>query len=264
MSASLVAVSLENWTWESEGLLALMSEREIKALRLYGSKQELAASLVGFTLAKSLIRFRYHTEGELVRCPGGKPCLNASDWKGDFSVSHSSGLVVVAICPDGPIGVDVERVRPVMEEMIPECLSPGERRAWRDAGTDEDRRAMFFRFWTLKEAYLKYTGGSIGEASLRELDFSGSRPGGEGPDSPAGSLSVPAWIGSGGGHTPRMAHHSLEGGYSLAVCGAQSCEAPEWLTLPKLAPRKPREAGKRFSAGSVFRKVPGLWSSFFS
>jgi len=265
MKSCLVAVSIEDWTMENEGLLSLLSDREIKALRLYGSKQELAASLVGYTLAKSLIRFRFHREGELKRSQGGKPFLDAPGWEGDFSVSHSGGVVAVAVTSSGKIGVDVEKVRPVMEELIPECLAEGEREEWREAVTEESRRGLFFRYWTLKEAYLKYTGAGIGEVSLCELNFSGrSRTDEDRAPKLQGEESFPHLAGNQETRDLCFSHYALSGGYSLAVCGEERSEVPEWLAPLRTVPRKPSDTTKRLPGSSAYRKVPGLWSSLFS
>ncbi|WP_058300808.1 4'-phosphopantetheinyl transferase family protein [Gorillibacterium timonense] len=266
MKSCLVAVSLDNWTIENEGLLSLLSEQEVRALRLHGTKRELLSSLVGYTLAKSLIRFRYHAEGELKRERGGKPYLDSPDWEGDFSMSHSENLVVCAITPTGKIGVDVEKARPVMNELIRECLSEQERKQWMDASNDEERKALFFRFWTLKEAYLKFTGAGLIGASLPELDFAGK----------AQTQAVSAPDAREDGSYPvllhnekeqdevKFCHFELAGGYSLASCGDERFSAPEWLSSPRLLPSKPIHASRKLVRETGFRKVPGLWSSFFS
>lgn len=66
-----------------------------------------------------------------------------------FSISHSGGLALCALSGDGPVGVDVERVRPRKAGLFDYALSPAERAAF--DGTWED----FYRLWTLKESWCK-------------------------------------------------------------------------------------------------------------
>lgn len=265
MESCLVAVSLDNWTLENEGLLSLLSDREVKALRLHGSRQELTASLVGYTLAKALIRFRYRAEGEIKREKGGKPYLSSPDWEGEFSVSHSGNLIVCAATPSGRIGVDVERIRPVMNELIGECLSEQERKLWLAAPTEEERRALFFRLWTLKEAYLKFAGVGLGGAVLPELDFACAKLAENGalPHLPNDG-DFPVLTRSGEEQEVSLSHFGLADGYSLAVCGNERFASVEWLAPPRLTPSKAPDVNRSFRRGSGFKKVPGLWSSFFS
>ena len=76
-----------------------------------------------------------------------------------FNLSHSGGLAVCAVTLDHEIGVDVEdRERRVEElELARRFFAPAE------AGALEPlpavvRRDAFFRYWTLKEAYIKARG----------------------------------------------------------------------------------------------------------
>ncbi len=65
-----------------------------------------------------------------------------------FSLSHSGGYALCALS-DGPVGADIEAVRPRRERLFRAALSEGERAAF--SGSWED----FFRLWTLKESWVK-------------------------------------------------------------------------------------------------------------
>lgn len=88
------------------------------------------------------------------RGPRGKPFL-ASHPDVHFSVSHSGDLAIVGVTRAGPVGVDVERIRPVPEA---EHIA----RRWLH-GADP---ANFFDHWTRREAHLKALG--IGLSGLDE------------------------------------------------------------------------------------------------
>lgn len=70
-----------------------------------------------------------------------------------FSLSHTEGAVLAGLS-DSPLGVDIERTRPVSRR-LQERMAPG--------GTEED----LFRVWVRREARTKRTGAGIGSA-LRE------------------------------------------------------------------------------------------------
>jgi 4'-phosphopantetheinyl transferase len=81
-----------------------------------------------------------------------------------FSVSHSGDLTLIAICQRSPIGVDVERLRPVPEavEIAERFFAPREQQQVRDAPPDERDRA-FLTLWTRKEAALKALGWGLSD-----------------------------------------------------------------------------------------------------
>ena len=82
------------------------------------------------------------------RSSRGKPSFSGVEdrW---FSLSHSGGLALCALSDDGPVGVDVELVRPRRAGLPAYALSPGE--LARCDGSWEE----FFRLWTLKESWCK-------------------------------------------------------------------------------------------------------------
>jgi 4'-phosphopantetheinyl transferase len=82
-----------------------------------------------------------------------------------FSASRSDALVVYAVTSACPVGVDVERVRPVVdfEYIASRLLTPLE--AGRLTALSPDRQMdRFFVCWTCKEAFVKATGEGLGRS----------------------------------------------------------------------------------------------------
>lgn len=76
-----------------------------------------------------------------------------------FNLSHTSGLTACAVTLQQDVGVDVEYVnrRGDVTALADEVFSPAEVRALR-AVPSARRREQFFKYWTLKEAYIKARG----------------------------------------------------------------------------------------------------------
>jgi phosphopantetheinyl transferase len=98
-------------------------------------------------------------------CPGAPlPPIRKGRWgKPDFdgplhfSLSHGKTLAVAALA-DGPVGVDVELLRPCHPRLADRVLSAAERRQLDEA---PDRDLTLLQFWTLKEAYVKLLGTGL-------------------------------------------------------------------------------------------------------
>jgi 4'-phosphopantetheinyl transferase len=105
--------------------------------------------------------------------PHGKPYVNAARARGRvrFNVSHSDELALVAVSQRRELGVDLERVRPVhdIDGIVARYFAPAERLAF-DRLPPPDRLSTFYRYWTLKEAYLKACGVGLSRA-LAEIDI---------------------------------------------------------------------------------------------
>ena len=79
-----------------------------------------------------------------------------------FNISHTTGAVLVGVS-DHPIGVDIERIRPVSQRTM---------RRLADVSTEQD----FFRNWVRREARTKRSGNGIGtmmrsETPLQQGEF---------------------------------------------------------------------------------------------
>lgn len=86
--------------------------------------------------------------------PHGKPYLKEFP-EIEFNISHCSGLAVCAV-GDCPLGVDIEKERRYREALPSQALSESELRF-----LTVEEPEILFRFWTLKESYVKAVGCGI-------------------------------------------------------------------------------------------------------
>ncbi len=87
-----------------------------------------------------------------------------------FNVSHSGAHGLIAIAPDGRLGVDVEErvARKGLDGLMQAALTPDER-AELAASDDGVKLRGFLRLWTIKEAVIKAVGLGI-SMSMSELE----------------------------------------------------------------------------------------------
>jgi 4'-phosphopantetheinyl transferase len=96
----------------------------------------------------------------------GKPCLD-HDRHGatvQFNISHTRGCVAVAIA-GCPIGVDVEQRRALPDPMAVAraVFAPAACASLAARAEGAARTALFYRHWTLGEAFIKATGEGIAQ-----------------------------------------------------------------------------------------------------
>lgn len=124
-------------------------------------------------LRRVLSRYTGRGPGELVfeGSGGQKPRLRRRPDDGDlhFSLSHSGRLCLVAVSLRSPVGVDVERVRPLPDarRIARRWFTPAENDALARLSGAAFERA-FFVLWTHREAVTKALGENL-EAGFRAL-----------------------------------------------------------------------------------------------
>jgi 4'-phosphopantetheinyl transferase len=104
----------------------------------------------------------------------GKPRIDPTLGRPElrFNLSHTRGFVACAVCVGSEIGIDVEALtrRRTGLDIAERFFSPSEVAILRGAPPDQ-QPDMFFRFWTLKEAFIKATGEGLSRA-LDSFSFS--------------------------------------------------------------------------------------------
>lgn len=87
-----------------------------------------------------------------------------------FNITHS-GRRAACVFADAPVGVDLEKLAPVRASLVRRVLHPDEQRVLEqyarekqiptEKAEDEGYIRLFFRYWTLKESYLKMQGTGL-------------------------------------------------------------------------------------------------------
>lgn len=160
--AQLSEIEVDLWCWsvadpaEATRLQACLSRDELaRAGQFYrpddrvafvirrGRMREILGARIG--VPAGALRFTYNADG--------KPDLRGGP---HFSLSHSAGCALLAVCGSGPLGVDVEAVKPLSAD-IGHVFTHDEQSDLNQVA-DADRLRATFRLWTQKEALSKALG----------------------------------------------------------------------------------------------------------
>jgi len=140
---------------ETEALLRqLPPQRRERLLRLQ-VREKWREPLCAYRLLGRLLGERYGWEQlpEIALTEQGKPFFPDFPYI-HFSISHTEGAVLAAVA-EYPVGVDIERIRPVRPEVLQ-----------RFGAENEDG---FFRLWVRREARGKCSGAGVGGMLRSEL-----------------------------------------------------------------------------------------------
>ena len=155
---------------EYEKWFALMSEEKRKRVQNFKISDDKKRTVAGEMLAKKAIaEWRSVKEEDITILRGehGKPYVK--DLNLYFNISHSENLVVCAV-DSKPIGIDVEKIRPINLSVAKRVCNKSELEYLfgfipqkTDFKLTEDREILlrFFELWTAKEAYAKALGEGL-------------------------------------------------------------------------------------------------------
>lgn len=191
-------------------LSSLSAERRERIIRFKREEDALRA-LAGELFSRRILSRRLNLgedDVRILRDDRGKPFL--PDFKGiHFNLSHSGRWVLMAVS-GRPVGADVEKIRPVSAELGLRYFSQRESDLL-FSKDGEERLALFYELWTVKESFIKATGEGLSRALS---SFTADLEKGE--------------IHSGDERGPKyyFRRYGLEGGYRVAVCGQENRFSP--------------------------------------
>lgn len=149
------------------GQVELEKQKEILTF-----KDPLAAkrSLLGHILVNYLMGKKSGIPLEeilLARNKYGKPIL--LNPRGlDFNLSHSGAWIICALA-QGPIGLDIEEIKPIDLALTERFFSSSERKYLKELEA-RAKLEYFYQIWTLKESFLKALGLGL-NLDLKNLSF---------------------------------------------------------------------------------------------
>jgi 4'-phosphopantetheinyl transferase len=137
-----------------------MPESMRTAIQRYRRWEDRQATLFGKLLLQHVLRCQTVDQGSLClerleQTDKGKPFIRGGP---GFNISHSGGLVALALVDAGTVGIDVEKIRPIQIEefsrYLPEISECG-------ACDTSEGLNRFYACWTQKEAVLKAEGSGL-------------------------------------------------------------------------------------------------------
>ena len=151
----------------------VLTEKEVTNISFFEFKQAKDAYLVSQGALRILLSEYLGVAPDLLkigRKVKGKP-YSIDDPSLHFNVSNSGQFVTIAFSYDGEVGIDIEKIRPLpdLNEMINSNFSEKEKKFINSK--PEERLSRFYRFWTIKESYLKAIGEGM-RLSPDSLEFS--------------------------------------------------------------------------------------------
>lgn len=177
--AHLWRISLARSPAESQALEALLSADERERARRYRFSHDRARFVAGRGMLRLLLaRYSGGEPGELRFSygPYGKPVLSAEAGMDalSFNLAHADDLALLAVARGRSVGVDLERVRADLasEGVAAQVFTPLELSTL-PAAEPARRLALFYCYWTRKEAYLKAHGAGLSR-DPRAIDVSGA------------------------------------------------------------------------------------------
>ena len=157
---------LHIWKAETEELdlleecLSILSEEELRKADYFKFKEARNQYITSQGLLRIILANYLGITPEKVkieRQPKGKP-YSLNDKSLFFNISNSVGMCVLAFSRESEVGIDIERKRLLedIQDLINKNFTTSEIRFI--TRNSEETLERFFRFWTIKEAYLKAIG----------------------------------------------------------------------------------------------------------
>ena len=144
---------------------SLLSQAELQRWQGIRTKEGKRCFLVSRAMIRTLLGTAINcspTALNITADSQGKPLINRPTTPWQFNLSHSHGLIALALTYDTAVGVDVEchhRNADILQ-LARHCFHPYEIQQLEALPTDEQQQ-HFFKLWTLKEAYVKAIGTGL-------------------------------------------------------------------------------------------------------
>ncbi|MGM0565161.1 MAG: 4'-phosphopantetheinyl transferase family protein [Bacteroidota bacterium] len=181
----------------------MLPDEVIEKTSQYKNPADQLRHLAGEILSRVAIKKHtgFYPDTPFLSSKHGKPYL--AHHQIEFNISHSGNYVALALSKNN-IGVDIEKLRHNKMRVARRFFSDAEIDLLRGSGNPDND---FTRLWSLKEAYLKYSGSGLTEA-LNTFTVKESKQ----------SNIFEVYDSDGIQKNIRLFHKMIDNGYFLSVC----------------------------------------------
>lgn len=146
----------------------LSPDEQVRATQFYFDKDRTRFIIAHGSLRAILSSYLEVKPSEIgiITSIDSKPVLADTHTRSDgnicFNLSHAAGIALYAVALNRQVGIDVECIHPSLDcdPLINRFYSPNEQKALKVLPSTE-RKYMFYRYWVLKEAYIKAKGEGL-------------------------------------------------------------------------------------------------------
>jgi 4'-phosphopantetheinyl transferase len=152
--AHIYAINIHSLEKDKARLAVLLDEERREKLNAIRQEEDALRSLAGGLL------MRRAAGGKPVRyTEKGKPFVEGGPF---FSVSHSGDYAAAVVCPNAPVGIDIENTEDMRGgnffSLAKRAFHPEELAYF----AENPERGRFYEIWTQKEAFVKMRGEGLG------------------------------------------------------------------------------------------------------
>ena len=147
---SLYIIDTRNKKIDEDELHRFLSNEDISLLSKYKNEQTRLEKIVSLYLKRKYI-------GEYYLSKDDKP-LSSDKY---FNISHSGGVIALAISKDYPLGIDIEVIKDYKDDLAKYISNEEEYKYITD-------NKSFFEIWTSKEALVKCLGSGL-STNIKEI-----------------------------------------------------------------------------------------------
>eukprot|EP00794_Sanderia_malayensis_P007176 gene7176-7982_t len=178
------AFNIASWRPTKEEWLsasACISLEEKTRVHQFVFKNDAKLALVGRLLIRSCINEILGIPWQdivLKRSEKSKPYLVGCDQAISFNISHQGNYSIIAASKEHQVGVDVMKIDKPANTTIPDFFNtmrrqftPEEWQIMKSKPGEWHQMASFYRFWCLKESYVKAVGSGLGTSTAEYMRF---------------------------------------------------------------------------------------------
>ena len=160
----VVSVACHDLAHTADSLVHVLSSEELARASRYRYQKDRDAYIASRGLLRTCLAHYLQVQPQHVMFTysgEGKPAIDPARHgiAIEFNLSHTDGLIAIAFSRSRRVGIDIERTRPVLDELeIAEKFFTRTEADWLRSLPESERHFAFLCCWTRKEAYAKATG----------------------------------------------------------------------------------------------------------